>query len=115
MLPPCFKGLVNGEPDLDALSRLTKATERRTVNITFDQSSPPLQCPHFRMCPFSSRSTLFQRRAFWSLYLAASLSARLADVWRSFWAQRLLWLLDDTVAFLGPNAHRLRNDHSFLR
>jgi hypothetical protein len=108
-------GVVNGDPDVDAIFRLTKTMEHRKINITFDESSPSIQYPIFRMAPYNSQSTFFHYRAFWSLYLPTSVSFRLTDIWRSYWAQRLLWLLDDTVTFLGPNAHQIRNAHSYLK
>ena len=106
---------MNGDPDVDAIFRLTKTMEYRKVNITFDESSPSVQYPAFRMAPYNSQSTFFHYRAFWSLYLPTTVSFRLTDIWRSYWAQRLLWLLDDTVTFLGPNAHQIRNAHSYLK
>ena len=106
---------MNGDPDVDAIFRLTKTMEHRKINITFDESSPSIQYPIFRMAPYNSQSTFFHYRAFWSLYLPTSVSFRLTDIWRSYWAQRLLWLLDDTVTFLGPNAHQIRNAHSYLK
>ena len=106
---------MNGDPDVDAIFRLTKTMEYRKVNITFDESSPSVQYPAFRMAPYNSQSTFFHYRAFWSLYLPTTVSFRLTDIWRSYWAQRLLWLLDDSVTFLGPNAHQIRNAHSYLK
>ena len=58
---------------------------------------------------------MFHYKAFWSLYLPHTVTFRLTDIWRSYWAQRLMWLLDDTVSFLGPNAYQLRNSHSYLK
>jgi hypothetical protein len=46
--------------------------------------------------------------------LPHSVTFRLTDIWRSYWAQRLMWLLDCTISFLGPNAYQLRNNHSYL-
>ncbi len=106
---------MNGDPDVDAIFRLTKTMEHKKINITFDEFSPSIQYPIFRMAPYNSQSTFFHYRAFWSLYLPTSVSFRLTDIWRSYWAQRLLWLLDDTVTFLGPNAHQIRNAHSYLK
>jgi len=56
----------------------------------------------------------FHYKAFWALYLPHSVSFRLTDIWRSYWAQRLMWLLNSTLSFHGPNAYQLRNSHSYL-
>lgn len=40
---------------------------------------------------------------------------RLTDIWRSYWAQRLLWLIDGTLTFNGANAFQIRNVHSYYK
>jgi hypothetical protein len=100
---------------VDAIFRLTKTFDYRKIDIKFDETSPSVQYPLFRLSPFNSQSTLFHYEAFWALYLPTTVSFRLTDIWRSYWAQRLMWLLDDTVTFLGPNAFQLRNAHSYLK
>lgn len=54
------------------------------------------------MCPFNARSTVFLQDAFWALILPGSLSPLMADVWRGFWAQRLLWEIGGSLTFSGP-------------
>ena len=108
------QGLVNGDPDVDAIFRLTKTMNYKRPNITFDQTSPSLQIPTFTFTPYNSQNTLFHYKAFWSLYLPKSVTFRLTDIWRSYWSQRLLWLIDSTVSFYPPNAIQIRNSHSYL-
>ncbi len=100
--------------DVDEVFRLTKAFSTKEINISFDKSSPSVQYPQFRMSPFNSQNTFFHDRAFWSLYLPTTVPERFVDIWRSYWAQRLMWLLDDTVTFLGPNAFKSSNNHSYI-
>ena len=73
-----------------------------------------IQYPVNKMSPYNSQNTLFTYEAFWSLYLPQSVTFGLTDIWRSYWAQRLMWLLNGTVTFNGPNAYHLRNSHSYL-
>ena len=108
------QSVVNGDPDVDAIFRLTKTLEYKRIDIKFDSSSPSVRIPLFKLTPFNSQNTLFHYKAFWALYLPHSVSFRLTDIWRSYWAQRLMWLLDGTISFLGPNAYQLRNSHSYL-
>ena len=61
---------------------------------------------------FNSRNTLFAYDAFWSLYLPSTVNPKLSDVIRSYWAQRLMWLLNGTVTFHGPNAYRLKSSQT---
>ena len=109
------QGLVNGDPDVDAIFRLTKSMEYKKIDIKFDPTSPSIQYPAGIMAPYNSQNTFFHYEAFWSLYLPSTVTFRLADIWRSYWAQRLMWLLDDTITFNVPNAHRLISSHSFLK
>ena len=114
------QGVVNGDPDVDAIFRLTKSgsdSQRvtRLINIKFDPSSPSIQYPLYRVSPYNSQNTLIHYDAFWSLYLPKTVPFRLTDIWRSYWSQRLLWLINGTVQFNGPNAFQLRNVHSYLK
>ena len=110
------QGLLNGEPYVDALYSLTKTIDAKQINASFDHTAPSVQYPVYKMAPFNSRNTLFHYGAFWSLYLAHTVPLRLADIWRSYWAQRLMWLLDETVMFLGPNAQQQSDyTHSYLK
>ena len=114
------QGVVNGDPDVDAIFRLTKTgsdSQRvtRLINIKFDPSSPSIQYPLYRISPYNSQNTLIHYDAFWSLYLPKTVPFRLTDIWRSYWSQRLLWLINGTVQFNGPNAFQLRNVHSYLK
>jgi hypothetical protein len=59
------------------------------------------------MSPVHARSTVFLRDAFWALLLPAGVAPRFADVWRGFWAQRLVWEVDGRVAFTGVTGERL--------
>ena len=109
------QGLVNGDPDVDAIFRLTKSRSNRKFELYFDSSSPSVQIPKNIFSPFNSQNTLFSYKAFWSLYLPITVSFRLTDIWRSYWAQRLMWLLDETLTFRGPSAFQIRNSHSYLK
>lgn len=60
----------------------------------------PLALPSGVFSPYNSQNTVHQRSAFWALYLPSSVSFRVTDIWRSFWAQRLLWETDGSVVFV---------------
>ena len=114
------QGVVNGDPDVDAIFRLTKSNsnnkqETQLINIKFDPSSPSIQYPLYLLSPYNSQNTLIHYNAFWSLYLPKTVPFRLTDIWRSYWSQRLLWLINGTIQFNGPNAFQLRNVHSYLK
>lgn len=107
----CFiqQGLVNGDPDIDAVQRLTQDgfgdfTARRPVIL--EQGV---------WCPFNSQNTTTFRPAFPLLYLPSYCSFRMTDIWRSFVAQRCLWAMGSHLAFTMPTVFQDRNDHELLR
>ncbi len=108
------QGLVNGDPDVDAIFRLTKSVADKRIVVKFDSAAPSIEIPITKLAPYNSQNTFFHYKAFWSLYLPNTVSFRLTDIWRSYWAQRLLWLTGDTLSFHGPNAIQLRNPHSYI-
>eukprot|EP00668_Euglena_longa_P012873 GGOE01015372.1.p1 GENE.GGOE01015372.1~~GGOE01015372.1.p1 ORF type:complete len:753 (-),score=127.90 GGOE01015372.1:182-2287(-) len=52
--------------------------------------------------PFNSRSTVFERAAFWALLLPISVQPCISDVWRAFILQRVMSQTHQAVGFTGP-------------
>ncbi len=106
---PIQQGLANGEPDVDAVWRLTMQRE-----VTFNEA-PSLLLPPGAWCPFNSQSTWWFPVAYPLLYLPSFCSFRMTDIWRSFVAQRCLWELGIGVVFHGPEVVQERNVHNLMR
>jgi len=102
------QGLVNGDPDVDAISRLLYGKPVEFEN----RESCALAKGTF--CPFNSQNTFIAKDAFFSLYLPSTVNMRVSDIWRGLVAERLLWEKGLTVAFSGPNAYQERNAHSLI-
>jgi hypothetical protein len=80
--------------------------------------------PAGTMSPYNSKATIHTYTALWGLVLPATLPDRLADIWRSYITQRLLWDAAGRVAFTmpwvdlssesneGDNIHHLRSGFS---
>ena len=113
--PAVQQGLVNGDPDVDAIFRLTRKNDRARINVTFDSAAPPISLAPRTFCPYNSQNTLFHYEAFWSLVLPMTVTMRVTDIWRSYWAQGLLPLIGERLVFLPPNALQFRNAHSYLK
>lgn len=105
------QGLADLDPDVDAVFRLTRSAE--LGRIVFLRRSP-VYVPPGTMAPFNSQNTLFQSPAFWGLVLPASVPFRLTDIWRSFFVQRLMWMVGSHVSFIGPTVQQRRNTHSYF-
>ena len=69
------QGVVNGDPDVDAIFRLTKSRKNKRFDIKFDDSSPSVKIPMFKFTPFNSQNTLFHYESFWALYLSLNKAA----------------------------------------
>lgn len=103
------QGVVNGEPDVDAIFRLTRPQEEIYFN-----AHVPCALDKNIFCPFNSQNTFFHKKAFFTLYLPSTVSMRVADIWRGYCAQKLLSILDMHVVFSGPNALQKRNEHNLM-
>ncbi|XP_059144923.1 uncharacterized protein LOC131932067 [Physella acuta] len=112
--PTIQQGLVNGDPDMDAIFRLSRKSESTPLNVTFDPLAPPAILPEGVFSPFNSQNTLFHDAAFWALFIPTTTTFRMCDIWRGYWAQRLMWEIGGTLGFFPANAYQVRNSHSYI-
>jgi hypothetical protein len=103
------QGLANGNPDVDAVFRLTQA-----LPVNFEAQDAVMLGVGV-WCPFNSQNTIFRREAFPLLYLPSNCSFRMTDIWRSFVAQRCLWETGEGVVFQSATVYQERNEHDLLR
>ena len=108
------QGVVNGDPDVDAIFRLTRKDKAVNLNVEFDAEAPPVVLPPNTLAPFNSQNTLFLHKALWALLLPTTVTFRVCDIWRGYWAQRLLWDVGTHLSFFPPNAVQFRNAHDYL-
>jgi hypothetical protein len=108
------QGLVNGDPDVDAIFRLTRKSTSRDLDIQFDASAPPVVLPAGTFTPYNSQNTVVTYDALWSLLLPRTVTMRVTDIWRAYWAQPLMWLIGGTLAYYPPAVTQRRNAHSYL-
>ncbi|XP_046551375.1 probable glycosyltransferase STELLO1 [Haliotis rubra] len=113
--PSIQQGIVNGDPDMDAIFRLTRKQTHSQLNVTFDDRAPPAIVPAGVFSPFNSQNTLFLYDALWALLIPTTTTFRVCDIWRGYWAQRLLWEMGGNLGFFPPNAFQKRNSHSYIR
>jgi len=104
---PIQQALSDGDPDVDAIYRLTlplplSFNRTRRIALTADT-----------WCPFNSQNTAWWSDAFLLLYLPHC-GFRMTDIWRSFVAQRVAWTNEWGVLFQGPTAEQRRNEHNLM-
>jgi hypothetical protein len=102
------QGLVNYDPDVDAIYRLT-----HDKPIYFSEHAP-LALNKGVFCPFNSQNTLFHYNAFWALLMPISVAMRVTDIWRSYWTQRIMWEHNQHLCFTKATALQYRNAHNLL-
>lgn len=112
-VPLIQQGLVNGDPDVDAIYRLTRKYYKKNLNIKFDQNAPSLILKRNQYAPINSQNTFFHYDAFWSLVFPLNVTFRECDILRGYIAIRLMQEMDGRIAFIRPNAYQLRNAHSY--
>jgi len=106
---PLQQGLVDGNPDVDAIFRLVMP-----LPLNFEKSSP-IALDNGSFCPFNSQNTTWFKDAFPLLYLPSFCSFRMTDIWRSFVAQRIAWTCGWSVLFHQSTMWQERNDHCLMK
>lgn len=103
-----WQGLADGEPDVDAIFRLT-----RGERCVFDRRAP-LVLESGTISPFNSQNTIFRSELFPLLYLPATARFRFTDILRGLIAQPVMWNAGYRLGFLSPNVSQDRNPHDLL-
>jgi hypothetical protein len=106
---PIHQGLVDDDPDVDAVYRMLFQLPFR-----FDRG-PAIALTTGSWCPFNSQNTRWWRDAFPLMYLPATCSFRMTDIWRSFVAQRLAWANGWGVLFHEATLRQDRNKHDLAK
>ena len=106
---PIQQGLVDGDPDVDAIYRLL-------LDLPF-QFSPGANVAlgPGAWCPFNSQNTSWWPEAYPLMYLPAYCSFRMTDIWRSFVAQRIASVNGWSILFHEATVRQRRNPHDLLR
>ncbi len=105
-----WQALADGDPDVDAIYRLTVGTE-----VDFDRSVPPRVLEPGSICPFNSQNTAFALHSFPLLYLPSTVTFRFTDILRGLVAQPILWAAGLTLGFTTSTVRQDRNEHDFIR
>lgn len=104
-----WQGLADGDPDVDAIYRLTDNEPCR-----FDRRAPLVLAPG-TLCPFNSQNTAFRRELFPLLYLPAHVTFRFTDILRGLVAQPLMWARGFALGFTEATVEQERNPHNYLK
>jgi hypothetical protein len=130
-----IQSLANGDPDVDAIYRLTQPLpfsfptqyEKGSKTITAVKDDPktlgtegsgemihPVRTPVGTYAPYNAQATLHMYPALWSLLLPVTVHGRVSDIWRGYFAQKLFEELGIHLLFAPPIVRQDRNDHSYI-
>jgi hypothetical protein len=104
-----LQSVCNGDPDVDAVYRLT-----RTLPVTFDETLVPLLVPPTSYAPYNAQATVYRYPAFWGLLLPHTVPGRVTDIWRSYFTQRIFQDLQLSVVYVPPIVTHTRNSHDYM-
>jgi len=104
-----WQQLANGDPDVDAIYRLTNNKE---VNF---KSKDPIVLEAETVCPFNSQNTFFKKELFPLLYLPAFVTFRFTDILRGLIAQPIMWAAGYNLGFSQASVLQKRNPHNYLK
>lgn len=104
-----WQGLVDGDPDVDAIYRLTNNQP------CFFEQKKPVVLHKGTICPFNSQNTTFCfKELFPLLYLPAYVNFRFTDILRGLIAQPIMWAKDYLLGFCQSTVLQKRNPHNYL-
>lgn len=103
------QGLVQHDPDIDAIFRLT-----HQLPVWFQPRTPIYLSPGL-WCPTNSQNTTWSVDIAPLLYLPSFCPMRETDIWRGIVAQRVLWSIGAGVMFHQATMLQVRNDHNLMR
>jgi hypothetical protein len=107
---PILQGLADGNPDVDAVFRMTQK-----LPVNFNKRPHSIRLQKGLWSPFNSQNTTWFKEAFPLLYLPSFCTFRMTDIWRSFVAQRVAWECGWELVFHNATVYQERNEHSLLR
>lgn len=105
---PVQQRMCDGNPDVDAIYRLTNKFKNHTfknANFAINPKS---------LCPFNSQNTVWHEIAFPLMYLPSYCTMRATDIWRSFVTLRIMKNYDWHLSFLKSTVIQYRNIHNLM-
>lgn len=106
---PVQQGLANDDPDVDAIWRLINPDGLRFA------PGPRRVVLNGGVCPINSQNTTWFPEVYPLMYLPATCSFRMTDIWRGFVAQRIMNSNHQYVLFHQPTVRQKRNEHDLMK
>jgi len=104
-----WQSIVDNEPDVDAVYRLTS-----NELCTFKPGKPVVLNPG-TVCPFNSQATAFKKELVPLMYLPCTVTFRFTDILRGLVAQPIMWKAGYCLGFTPACVIQERNIHNYLK
>lgn len=103
-----WQGLVDGDPDVDAIYRLTSNKSCKFIKRA------PVVLGNGTIAPFNTQNTIIRKDLFALMYLPSFVTFRFTDILRGLIFQPIMWLYDFKLGFISSTVNQLRNQHDFF-
>lgn len=103
-----WQGLADGDPDVDAIYRLT------SDEPCLFKEREPIVLARGTLCPYNSQNTAYRKELFPLLYLPSYVTFRFTDILRGLVAQPIMWLMGYHLGFSNATVFQERNPHNYL-
>ncbi|SHN09775.1 STELLO glycosyltransferase family protein [Polaribacter sp. KT 15] len=103
-----WQGLADGDPDVDAIYRLTNDEP------CFFNNRKPVVIGKNTISPFNTQNTIIKKELFPLLYLPTYVTFRFTDILRGLVAQPIMWLYGYELGFTNATVVQKRNPHDYM-
>ncbi|MBC7913684.1 MAG: DUF288 domain-containing protein [Pyrinomonadaceae bacterium] len=103
-----WQGLADGDPDVDAIYRLT------SDKPCYFNEREPVVLGKGTICPFNTQNTIIRKELFALLYLPTYVTFRFTDILRGLIAQPIMWLYNYHLGFINATVVQKRNPHDYM-
>jgi hypothetical protein len=108
-----IQGLVDGDPDVDAIFRLTSSDYNK--NILFNKNNKLFKLLNGTYCPANTQNTYWiNKMFFYLLYIPSFINFRFCDILKMYIAQKFIQQNNYTLSFIEPMVFQERNQHNLL-
>lgn len=104
-----WQSIVDNEPDVDAIYRLTNNT------LCIFKTGKPVVLEKGTVCPFNSQATAFRKELVPLMYLPSTVTFRFTDILRGLVAQPIMWKAGYNLGFTNACVIQERNVHNYLK
>lgn len=104
-----WQGLVDEDPDVDAIYRLTS-----DMPCVFE-ARDPIVLGEGTISPFNTQNTMVRKELFPLLYLPVTVTFRYTDILRGLIAQPIMWAHNYQLGFTKATVVQKRNPHNYMK